>query len=127
MKWLIMVLLAVTFGLAGCGGDKDSGNNRNVSTQQHAYTPGETVDAEDYNGPAQKVIAHDYEPDVRGTRTKNTSNCRKAANRNKPSCKESYIKDDADYYLVLADGTRVDGDQAMQVQYFVGSIYPAGA
>lgn len=121
LGWLILIFMAavfVFFFLTGCAGPKSEPGNAG------GYTPGQTYDAEDYNGPAQAVTGWDYEPAEKGTRTKKTPYCKKPANKNKAACKEEYVKDDADWYLVLADTTRVDVDEATQARYLVGAIYP---
>jgi hypothetical protein len=127
--WYLLLLGAAAvfmyFLLAGCGGKATP-----------AGPP--TVDAEDYRGGPQAVASWDYEPDVTSTRTKRVADGteRYCTSRKNGACKsygtrtkyenvtESYVSDDADWYLVLADGTRVDVDQQTQANYPVGAMYP---
>lgn len=127
-----MIAAALVLALAGCGGPKSEPGNAG------GYTPGMTYDAEDYNGPAQAVTGWDYEPAEYGTRTKRVADgteqyCTRRSNNRCTSygtrtkyknVDERYEKDDADWYLVLADTTRVDVDEATQARYQVGAVYP---
>lgn len=135
LGYLILIFMAavfVFFFLTGCAGPKSEPGNAG------GYTPGQTYDAEDYRGPAQEVVDWDYESAEYGTRTKKVADgtetycktrkngrCTSSGTRTKyKNVDERYEKDDADWYLVLADGTRVDVDEATQARYLVGAIYP---
>lgn len=131
---------ALALGLAACGNDGTPAGNANAErTEVEHYQPGETYDAEDYNGPAQQVTGHDHEEAEYGTRTKRVQDGTErycSAKKSDGTCKtystrakyknvsERYEKDDADWYVVLADGTRVDVTAEQQAAHPVGSIWP---
>lgn len=135
--WPTLLLLGMAVALvwallAGCGPASEPGN-------AGGYTPGQTYDAEDYLGPAQKVTGWDHEAAVTGTRVvrkpdgterycaarKSNGTCKTWSTRTKyKNVTESYVQDDEDYYLVLADTTRVDVDAETQARYPEGSMYP---
>lgn len=134
-----LVTGAAVLALAACGNDsKPSTGGASTERAEHTYTPGMTVDSEDYAGPAQAVTGHDHEDAEYGTRTKRVSDgtetycktrkngrCTSSGTRTKyKNVPERYEKDDADWYLVLADGTRVDVEQGDQARYPVGATYP---
>lgn len=131
---IFMALVFVYFFLTACSfGPKSEPGNAG------GYTPGQTYDAEDYAGPAQQVAGHDHEDAEYGTRTKKVADgterycsakkpngtCKTYSTRTKyKSVSERYEKDDEDWYLVLADGTRVGVDAATQARYPVEAMYP---
>lgn len=130
-----LVALALALGLAACSVKPSptpitEPGAPSTSGAAPGYVPGSTVDAEDYAGPAQQVTAWDHEAAVTSTtpakrecaRYKTVSGKRRCAEyRTKPAT--TTTTDDEDWYLVLADGTRVDVDQATQQRYPVGAVY----
>lgn len=125
MKRILGALL-IAAALAGCGDDKPA-----------PYRAGMTVDAEDYNGPSQQVTGHDHEAAVtrldtdRRCTSYRTSTTGTGKNRRTSRTCASYAvttryvtTDDEDWFIVLADGTRVDVDAATQARYQPGSVYP---
>lgn len=121
-----MAALFIWALLSGCSGRPEQ------------YKPGHTYDAEDYDGPAQKVVDWDYEDDVWGTRSeryvsgtesycvsRKNGRCTSTGTRPKYSTRTvPAVIDDADWYLVLEDGTRVDVSKDEQAKHLVGSVYP---
>lgn len=126
-----LVALALALGLAACGDDGDD------QDREATYRAGSSYDAEDYYGPAQQVTAWDHDDAHMGTRTVRKPNgtetycvtrkngrCTSTGTRTKyRNDQETYVADDEDWILVLADGTRVDVDQQTQARYPVGSVY----
>lgn len=134
LGYLILLFMAAVFlffFLTGCStADPESSGRAGASTSQAdvpEHTPGATVDAEDYTGPVQQVTNWEYEAAVYSkekkecARHKTVNGKRRCAEYKTTPAKET---DDADWYLVLADGTRVDVDAATQAAYPVGSMYP---
>ena len=131
-----LVTGALALGLAACGNDKPAGQSEQADGREVAqYQPGQTYDAEDYNGPAQQVTNWESEGDVWSTRDKYKSErycktkkangtCKTWGTRQVKSGTERYVSDDADWYLILADGTRVDVDAETQARYPAGTVYP---
>jgi hypothetical protein len=125
-----LVALALALGLAACGDD----DNQDRET---TYKAGGHYDAEDYYGPAQPVTAHEHDDQHMGTRTvrkpdgtetycktRKNGRCTSTGTRTKyKNVQETYVADDEDWILLLADGTRVDVDQETQARYPVGSVY----
>jgi hypothetical protein len=127
-----LVTCAAVLALTACSGPRSEPGNAG------GYTPGQTYDAEDYAGPAQQVTGHDHEDAEYDTRSKRVADgtetycktrkngrCTSSGTRTKyKNVPERYEKDDEDWYLVLADGTRVDVEQGDQARYPVGVTYP---
>lgn len=123
---------ALALGLAACGNDGTPAGNSNAErTEVEHYQPGGTYDAEDYNGPAQLVTGHDHENAVTSTaaptkkcvRYRTVNNQRRCAEyKNEPG--KVTVKDDEDWYVALADTTRVDVTREQQESHPVGSIWP---
>jgi hypothetical protein len=140
LGWLIIIFMAavfVFFFLTACGTSKPAtkapaaADTSAAQVPEPGYTPGQTVDAEDYTGPAQQVANWEHEPAVFSTtaakrecvRYKTVNGKRRCADYKTTPAKRTET-DDADWYLVLADGTRVDVDAATQARYPVGAMYP---
>lgn len=102
------------FALSGCGGD----------------SPAPKSDGEDYQGAPQAITAKRVDEQVMGTRTKSERYC--TARKTNGTCKtygtrvktESYVADDKDWVLILADGTEIDLDQHDWDRYQIGGMYP---
>lgn len=128
-----LVACAAVLALAACGNDKAPANGGASTERQDraAYVPGQTYDAEDYAGPVQAVTGHDHEAAVVSTtaakkecvRYKTTNGKRRCAEYRTTPAKTT-TTDDEDWFLVLADGTRVDVEQGDQARYPVGATYP---
>ena len=134
-KVLIAALLIAALG--GCGDDapanstEATGGPATSATAVTGYVPGQTVDAEDYAGPAQQVAGHDHEnaetvttPAKRVCVRYRTYNGKRRCADYKTTPAKTVVTDDEDWYVVLADGTRVDVDAETQARYPVGSTYP---
>lgn len=112
MSLLGALLTAVVLALTGC------------SSEDAPKT-----DGEDYKGPPQAIAAKRIDEQVMGLRTKSESYCTSYKNG---TCKtrgtrvkiETYVADDKDWVLILADGTEVDVDQHTWDRKQVGEVYP---
>lgn len=140
-RWpaLGLATLLVLGLIVGCGGKPaktpahgpQAANASNTQAPRADYTPGGTYDAEDYVGPAQTVANWEFEPDVKSTSAATRKCVRYKRVNGKSRCADYKtepgkvtVSDDADWYLVLADGTRIDVDQQTQARYPVGAMYP---
>lgn len=136
---IFMALVFVYFFVIACGGTAKpaaqapaGGSTSAAQVPEPGYTPGQTVDAEDYAGPAQQVANWEFEPAVTTTtpakkecvRYKTVTGGQRRCAEYKTTPAKTTVTDDADWYLVLADGTRVDVDEATQAAHPVGSMYP---
>lgn len=122
-KSAVVALFVALFGvlaLAGCNSDtKDTG--RRQADPAPTHTPGSHVDAEDYVGPVQAVTAKRFDPEVPAVtetkkvkgdcKTRKNGKCT-AWNPDKTKTVVKKKKDDADWVLILADGTEVDVDES---------------
>jgi hypothetical protein len=114
-------LLALAFA-TGCAEDQKT--NSASSQPAPVHTPGADVDAEDYVGPQQTVVAKRVDPEVtKKTEEKTTCKTRHTTGSRKGQCKTwnyktvEKVTDDADFVLTLTDGTDVDVDQATYDSY----------
>jgi hypothetical protein len=122
--YALFVALAVAgLALTGCT-DKRAAQPAAAPAPQH--TPGSHVDAEDYVGPVQAVVARRFDPETPAvTETKTVKGDCKTRKNGKctayyPDKKKTVTKkeaDDADWVLILADRTEVDVDQATYDAY----------
>jgi hypothetical protein len=128
------VVIALLLALVGCDADTPSNPSE---ARGKPYAAGGTYDAEDYNGPVQEVTGTDIEPAVMGTRPKYKSErycsskkpngtCKTWGTRRVPDGTETYVQDDTDWIIILADGSRIDVDEATFNRYQgkTGLTYP---
>ena len=130
-----LVAGAAILALAGCSEPRTSAPRSSAPTPPPSATPshtaGATYDLDEYAGPAQKVTGHQYEPAVIATTKAKRECARYKTVAGKRKCAEyrttpasTTVTDDADWYLVLADGTRIDVDEATQARYPAGVTFP---
>lgn len=113
IKAIGAVLLVLA--LAGCDTKRDE--------DRGSYVPGVAVDAEDYNGPAQKVMAKQIDEEKRGIKTQ--SKCTGSGKKKKCKIQTTYpVIDDRDLILVMEDTTPVDVNQKTFDRYEIGDMYP---
>jgi hypothetical protein len=112
-----LVAAALLLALAGCGDTAPA------------------TDSEDYTGPPQVVASRRVDPAVMGTRDKTKTERTCTSRKKNGTCSswstkrvktgtETYVADDEDHVLVLADGTEVDVTPEEYERYPEGATYP---